>query len=153
LACAAAGITVPASAQFPGNEPATPAKPAAGTPSGLSAELMYRILLGDVALQRGEPALAARSYLEAARETRDPVLARRATEIAVGARARSLSVESARLWSEIDPQAQRPKQLLTALASSSGGKGFDSPGIGTDLKAELERVLADASASPAALSE
>ena len=114
---------------------------------------MYRLLLGDVALQRGEPALAARAYLEAARETRDPVLARRATEIAVGARARSLSVESARLWSEIDPSAQRPKQLLAALASGAGGKGFDSPGIGNDIKSEIERVLADASASPAALSE
>jgi len=114
---------------------------------------MYRLLLGDVALQRGEPALAARAYLEAARETRDPTLARRATEIAVGARARALSIESARLWSEIDPAAQRPKQLIAALASSAGTKGFDSPGVGNDLKAELERVLADAASSPAALSE
>ena len=55
---------------------------------------LHRESLGDVALQRGEPALAARAYLEAARETRDPMLARRATEVAVGARARSLTVES-----------------------------------------------------------
>ena len=112
---------------------------------------MYRLLLGDVALQRGEPALAARAYLEAARETRDPMLARRATEIAVGARARSLTVESARLWSEVEPSAQRPKQIIAAL--SGGAKGFDSPGVGNDLKAELERVLADAATSPAALGE
>ncbi len=117
------------------------------------AELMYRLLLGDVALQRGEPALAARAYLEAARETRDPTLARRATEIAVGARARALSIESARLWSDIDPAAQRPKQLIAALAGSAGTKGFDSPGVGNDLKAELERVLAEAASSPAALGE
>jgi tetratricopeptide (TPR) repeat protein len=114
---------------------------------------MYRLLVGDVALQRGEPALAARAYLEVARETRDPTLARRATEIAVGARARSLTVESARLWSDIDPAAQRPKQLIAALGSGNGGKGFDSPGVGNDLKAELERVLADAATSPAALGE
>ena len=120
---------------------------------GLSADLMYRLLLGDVALQRGEPALAARAYLEAARETRDPALARRATEIAVGAKARALTVESARLWSEIDPSAQRPKQLIAALASGAGTKGFDSPGVGNDLKAELERVLADAATSPATLGE
>jgi tetratricopeptide (TPR) repeat protein len=114
---------------------------------------MYRILLGEVALQRGEPALAARAYLEAARETRDSSLAKRATEIAVGARARSLSVESARLWSEIDPSAQRPKQLLAALSAGTGAKGFDSPGVGNDLKAELERVLAEAATSPAALGD
>src|SRR5438552_13754043 len=121
--------------------------------AGLSPELMYRILLGEVALQRGEPALAARAYLEAARETRDPSLAKRATEIAVGARARSLSVESARLWSEIDPSAQRPKQLIAALSGGTGAKGFDIPGVGNDLKAELERVLAEAATSPAALGD
>ena len=134
--------------------PATPANRPPRTDSapdaGLSPELMYRLLLGDVALQRGEPALAARAYLEAARETRDPTLARRATEIAVGARARALSIESARLWSDIDPAAQRPKQLIAALAGSAGTKGFDSPGVGNDLKAELERVLAEAASSPAA---
>jgi tetratricopeptide (TPR) repeat protein len=139
-----------AQGELPGSksEPAASQLPA----EGLSPELMYRILLGDVALQRGEPALAARAYLEAARETRDATLAKRATEIAVGARARSLSVESARLWSELDPSAQRPKQLLAAL-SGAGAKGFDSPGVGNDLKAELERVLADAATSPAALGD
>lgn len=126
--------------------------PPAKAQEGLTPELMYRILLGDVALQRGEPALAARAYLEAARETRDVSLAKRATEIAVGARARSLSVESARLWSEIDPAAQRPRQLIAAL-SGAGAKGFDSPGVGNDVKAELERVLADAASSPAALGD
>ena len=152
---ALAGIALPVFAQ---GQPAPKASaPTAAAPApaeeGLSAELMYRLLLGDVALQRGEPALAARAYLEAARETRDPSLARRATEIAVGARARALSIESARLWSEIDPEATRPKQVLTALATGAGGKGFDSPGVGNDLKAELERVLADAASSPAALGE
>jgi tetratricopeptide (TPR) repeat protein len=154
----AAGISPAGMAQggLPGSKPEAtrvPAPPPRAEEEGLSAELMYRLLLGDVALQRGEPALAARAYLEAARETRDPMLARRATEIAVGARARSLTVESARLWSEIEPAAQRPKQIIAALSGGSGAKGFDSPGVGNDLKAELERVLADAATSPAALGE
>ena len=153
VACLAAAMPLTGLAQFPGNDPAPPSKTPPAAAGGLTADVMYRLLLGDVALQRGEPALAARAYLEAARETRDATLARRATEVAVGARARSLSVESARLWSEIDPAAQRPKQLLAALANGAGGKGFDAPGITNDLKGELERVLADAAASPAALSE
>ena len=158
LSGVAAGISPAGLAQglLPGSKPdatfvPAPAPAPAAADEGLSAELMYRLLLGDVALQRGEPALAARAYLEAARETRDPMLARRATEIAVGARARSLTVESAKLWSEVDPSAQRPKQIIAAL--SGGAKGFDSPGVGNDLKAELERVLADAATSPAALGE
>ena len=44
---------------------------------------VLRLLLGDVALQRGETSVAARAYLEAARETQDARLARRATEIAL----------------------------------------------------------------------
>jgi tetratricopeptide (TPR) repeat protein len=52
----------------------------------LSAELMYRLLVGDIALQRGDPALAARAYYEVAKEARDPRFARRATEIALAAR-------------------------------------------------------------------
>jgi len=156
LSGVAAGISPASLGQgvLPGSKPEAtfvPAPAPAAAEEGLSAELMYRLLLGDVALQRGEPALAARAYLEAARETRDPMLARRATEIAVGARARSLTVESARLWSEVEPSAQRPKQIIAAL--SGGAKGFDSPGVGNDLKAELERVLADAATSPAALGE
>src|SRR5512147_2882921 len=81
--------------------------PQSGSPDarhrGLSADLMYRLLVGDVALQRGEPALAARAYYEAARESREPALARRATEVALAVRQRGLAIESARLWSELDP--------------------------------------------------
>src|SRR4051812_623438 len=54
-------------------------------PSGVSSELMYKLLVADIALQRGEPALAARSYFEVARETQNAALARRATEIGVAA--------------------------------------------------------------------
>ncbi len=122
-------------------------------PGGLTAELMYRLLIADIAMQRGEPALAARAYLEAARETRDVTLARRAAEVGVAARAKTLTVQAARLWSELDPSAERPKQLIAALSGSAAGKGFDAPGVGSDLKAELERVLADAAHSGPALGE
>src|SRR6516225_8860824 len=92
-----------------------PANAAQG--DGLTPELFYRILLGDVALQRGEVALAARAYLDAAREAQDPRLARRATEIALTGRLRPQAQEAARLWSSLDPAAERPKQILAALAS------------------------------------
>jgi tetratricopeptide (TPR) repeat protein len=119
---------------------------------GLTAELMYRLLVGDIALQRGEPALAARAYLEAARETRDVALARRAAEVGVTARARTLTIQAAKLWSELDPAAERPKELVAALSSSTSGK-FDVPPATGELKAELERVLADAAHSGNQLAE
>ncbi len=77
-------------------------------PRRLTADLrrlFYRLILGDVALQRGETSLAARAYFEAAREARDPRLARRATEVALAARMRGLAQESAKLWAALDPEA------------------------------------------------
>ena len=44
--------------------------PAAKQGAGLSADLFYRLLLGDVALQRGDADVAARAYIDAARTAR-----------------------------------------------------------------------------------
>ena len=119
---------------------------------GITAELMYRLLVGDIAFQRGEPALAARAYFEAARDVRDARIARRATELALAARQRTLAVESARLWAELDPAAERPKQVIAGLANGAKG-GVEPPGFGAELKTELERALAEAAASGPRLSE
>jgi tetratricopeptide (TPR) repeat protein len=100
-----------------------------------SPEVMYRILVGDIALQRGEPGIAARAYYEAAREARDAGLARRATEIALFARQRPLALEAAQLWQKLDPASDRAKQMVIMLGQ---------PGGGGDLKGDLERLLSDA---------
>jgi tetratricopeptide (TPR) repeat protein len=129
---------------------ATPPPPAAQ--SKLDAELMYRLLVGDIALQRGEPGIAARAYLEAARESRDAWIARRATEVALAARQRAYALEAAKLWSELEPAAERPKQLVAAL-SAGGTQLPDVPGDTGDLAGALERALAQAATTPGALGE
>src|SRR5512141_2771605 len=95
---------------------ASPAPAPAGE-SSLTPDLFYRLLLGDVALQRGDAALAARAYIDAARAAGDPRLARRATEIAIGSRQRALVQEAAQLWTRLDSSAERPKRVLAALAA------------------------------------
>ena len=130
--------------------PPTPAPPAPATPvePGLSADLFYRILLGDVALQRGDVALAARAYVDAARATSDARLARRATEIAIASRQRALVQDAAKLWAELDPAAERPKRVLAALAADDGKSGAIPDSAADDeLRARIERVLADAALS------
>ncbi len=147
LALAALPSPVAAQSLGPGLVPSAPPQSSrADATTGLSAELMYRLLVGDIALQRGEPAIAARAYFEAARDTRDARLARRATEIGLAARQRSLALESARLWSELEPTAERPRQVIAGL-SGSGGAGLDGGTSTLDLKLEIERVLADAIAA------
>jgi hypothetical protein len=107
---------------------AQPAQPAPAPEARFSADVMYRILLGDIALQRGEPAVAARAYFEAAREAQEPVLARRATEIALFARQRGIALEAAQLWLQLDPGSDRARQMVTML-TQPGGTG--------DLKGDL----------------
>jgi tetratricopeptide (TPR) repeat protein len=123
-----------------------PVNPGAATEASpaVSADVIYRILVGDIALQRGDPVLAARAYLEAARESQDPRLARRATRIALDARQRSLALEAARLWQALDPTDERAKQMAIALAQA---------GAAGDLKTDLERVLAEAAANGNALGD
>jgi tetratricopeptide (TPR) repeat protein len=115
----------------PDSETSTPAQT-------YSPEVMYRILVGEIALQRGEPALAARAYYEAARDAQDPTLARRATEIALFARQRGLAMDAAQLWQKLDPSSDRARQMVTMLGQ---------PGASGDLKNDLERVFADAAAN------
>ncbi len=146
----AAPAAVHAQQISPGLSPHASSAPAkAPDVPGLSADVFYRLLLGDVALQRGETSLAARAYFEAAREVRDPRIARRATEVALAARMRGLAQESAKLWSTLDPAAERPRQVLAALAiSTADGKlGNDSTVFDIDLKMRLEKVIADAALS------
>jgi len=140
-----AAAAAPALAQSPGPgiAPAPQQPPSREDTSGLTADIFYRVILGDVALQRGEASLAARAYYEAARESRDPRLARRAAEVAFAARMRGLTQEAAKLWASIDPSAERPKQMLAALAVAGAARGEVAP-IDPEIKARLEKALADA---------
>ena len=117
------------------------------TGDGLSADLFYKFIVAEVALQRGDIPVAARAYYEAARESRDPRVARRATEIALAARQRGLAVESATLWAALDPEATRPKQVLASLAGAASGKDIAESGVDDEVRVRLEKLLSDAAVS------
>jgi len=113
----------------------------------MSADLFYRLLLGDVALQRGDAPVAARAYLEAAREAQDPRIARRAMEIALRSGQRPVAHEAAKLWATLEPAAERPKQVLAALASGGNDRDVAATSGDDEMKARLARVLSDAAVS------
>ena len=81
----------------------------------LSEELLYRMMLAEVALQRGQPHIAVQTYLELARETRDPRVAQRATEVAWNARFSSAALEAAGIWLQVDPGSAQARQVIAAL--------------------------------------
>ncbi|HEX4884761.1 MAG TPA: tetratricopeptide repeat protein [Casimicrobiaceae bacterium] len=121
---------------------------------GLAPDVFYRLMLADVALQRGEPALAARALLEVAQETREASIAQRATEVALFARQRAMAGEAAKLWQEIEPTAERPKQILAALAAGGAVPNrFHDDTPASELRARLEKFLADTAATGAGVGE
>lgn len=81
----------------------------------LTQALLFRITLAEIALQRGQAHVAVPAFLEVARETRDPRLARRATEVAWSARFLPAALEAATLWLQIEPDSVRARQTVIAL--------------------------------------
>jgi tetratricopeptide (TPR) repeat protein len=80
----------------------------------LSEPTLYDFLLGEIALQRGDLPLAAKTYLDLAKRTRDPRVARRAVEVASQAKQPELALEAARLWHDIEPASAHALQVLAA---------------------------------------
>lgn len=86
----------------------------------LSPGLLYQLLVGEVSAQRGELEMSAHAYHQAALATRDPRLARRATQIAVYAQDFTTGLKAARLWVELSPEALDAQQSLAALLIRAG---------------------------------
>jgi Flp pilus assembly protein TadD len=83
--------------------------------SDLNEPMLYEFLLGEIALQRGDNGLAAQTFLDLARRTRDPRVARRAVEIANQARMPELALEAAKTWQELDASSSQALQVVAAL--------------------------------------
>ncbi|MFA5825218.1 MAG: tetratricopeptide repeat protein [Gallionellaceae bacterium] len=86
----------------------------------LDERVLYEFLLGDIALQRGRPELAAQAYWDLAKTTRDPRVARRAAQLAFESRQMDKSLEAFALWQELEPSAPLAKQMLVTLLLSGG---------------------------------
>ena len=99
--------------------------PAAETPSGkiensaLDATLFYQLLLGEIELREGQAGTAYQLMLDAAKRSKDEQLFRRATEIALQARAGDQALSATLAWRQALPEStdalRYQIQLLVAL--------------------------------------
>lgn len=119
-----------APASSPDSKPAAPELPE----QELTQQLLYEYLLAEMAVNRQQYGLAAQAYVDLARKTRDPRIARRATGVAVQARQATLAVEAATLWLQADPQSLQARQTLASILISSGAL--------QDVRPHLEMLLA-----------
>ncbi len=119
-----------ACAQTPTTEGAAPVLP----PQGLTAQMFYQFLLGEIAGQRGELKLSAEAYADLAAKTRDSRVARRATEVALYARQSALAIRNANLWLELDPNSPKAMQTLASLLVAAGRLAEAKPHLASWIK-------------------
>ena len=86
----------------------------------LTSQLLYEFLIAEVAGQRGNLGLATEAYLDLAKTTRDPRFAKRATEVGLYSRRLPQAFEAAKLWRDLEPEADTPRQTVIALLVSAG---------------------------------
>jgi len=101
-------------------ESAAPAVIQAEEVTGLTADILYQYLSGEIAAQRGQVGLAAEAFLDLAKRTGDARLAQRATEAALQGRNQQLAIKAAGAWLEIDPDSLSARQTLVALYLTGG---------------------------------
>lgn len=101
---------------------------------------MFKMMMAEVALQRGQPHVGIPAYLELARETRDPRVAQRATEVAWNARYTDAAIEAAGIWLEAAPGNPRARQVLAALLANAQKLDSARPHFEKWLAADRENI-------------
>ncbi len=89
----------------------------------LTEDLMYDILLGEIALQRGHLDKAAGAMASAARSSGDYRVAERASLIALQAKDYDKALQSAELWAELESSSTKPIQTIGAVLTAQGRLG------------------------------
>ena len=106
----------------------------------LDSDLLYKFLLAEIAGQRGNYQIAAQAYLEMAKTTRDPRIARRATEVALYGRYTDIAVEAAKLWLATEKDSAAARQTLSALFVNSGDLQSAKPLLQQTLAADGDNI-------------
>jgi len=147
VGCAAPNQGAPPPARGEAAPAAAPAAqaPEAGRPLPeveLTGPLLFEIVAAEVAVQRGEPNAAFTTMMKAARDTRDPRLARRATEIALGAREAPQALDAAQLWRELDSGSAEAEQAYTSLLVANGRYDEAKPLLQKQIREDEDPVAA-----------
>jgi tetratricopeptide (TPR) repeat protein len=106
--------------QLPQATSAGPAEKASLPEQTLTDDLMFDILLAEIAGQRGEMETSVPHYLQAAENARDPRVAERAVQIASYAKRYDIAERAARRWVELAPDDAEAHKALTVLALHLG---------------------------------
>jgi len=87
----------------------------------LTADVLYYLLLGEIAGHRGELDVSVNALTRTAIKTRDPRLAERATLAALYARRSHEALMTAQLWAELRPKSSEAQEALAAAYMETNG--------------------------------
>jgi len=88
----------------------------------IDPEVLYLLLTGELAGQRGQYDVALEAYLRAAHETKDPRLAERAARIALYLKKPRQTREAVSLWLQLDADNLTARKLAALSALRTGDK-------------------------------
>ena len=98
-----------------------PAPVAAAEPSeSIPPDVMYKVLVAEVALQRGHYNVAIKNYLQLGETRQDPRMLERAARIAVYAHDDKDALEAAKQWVALEPKNIDAREVVTAFYIRSG---------------------------------
>ena len=75
----------------------------------------YDLLVGEIAIHRGQTDLAVESYLNVAKSQDNPEIAERAVRIAVYGQNMEAASEAAQRWIELEPDRAEARQIIAAI--------------------------------------
>lgn len=102
-------------------------------PAGLDGRDVYQILLGEIALKRGELGIAAEAYADAAQRTGDEGLFSRAVQVAVAAQHYQTALQVSQRWVLAKPESAPARHALVSVLAGLGR--------GTEMGPHIARML------------
>lgn len=129
----------------------------------LTNELLFKLLSSEIAYQRGDWQTAYVTTLALAQQTRDPRLARRAAEVALGAKRPDEALSAVRLWLTLAPDSDEAAQYYLSFVILGDRLAEAKPLLEQRLQEappqtrglmalQIQRLLARAKDKPAAFS-
>jgi len=79
------------------------------------AQLMFEVMIAELAGRRGYMDIATEAYLQASKRTDDERIAERATKLAVWGRQWAMAEQAANRWLELDPESTEARELLAQV--------------------------------------
>jgi tetratricopeptide (TPR) repeat protein len=106
----------------------------------LTAPILFDFLVGETALQRGNLDIAVNRYIKLAKTTRDPRIAKRASEISLHAGSPFAAEQATSMWVELDPDSVDARQTIAALLVNLGKLDAARPHLEKLLASEKDNV-------------